>query len=117
MLMSASDSDTASVRTWNCDECSAPLRAARDCDGTRGDFRYPIGPSKARVILRRCPWGDESLRGFVAEAGHHFQRYNERGCLPNAGGTGDQPARIMRAMDIIDGEIGRVRAADAKANK
>jgi len=105
--------------------CSATLQKLRNCrgDGKSSEYingvavgRCPVALLQAPAICQPTP---EMIGNalFCREAEKHYARYSERGLLPNPGGTGDQPAKLMRALDILDNERARIVNKMMKENR
>ncbi len=61
----------------------------------------------------RCPLAQ--FTPFTRLALRNFTRYRQHGLLPRPGGAGDQDARLMEALDLLDGEFATLAEREAKA--
>jgi hypothetical protein len=63
------------------------------------------------MAVKRCPLADISQ--FSLHMLGHFARYRDHGVLPHAGGSADQDARVLQALDVLEAEARDLRAVSA----
>lgn len=85
--------------------CPACLGGAAKCERCRG---------RGKVRHVRCPSSTASSEG--AHVVRLFGHYRS-GFLPCAGSILEQPAKLMRMIDLAAGEVGRIEAAERERAK
>lgn len=88
------------------------MKKGRGCD-TQGTNVTLLGSEQ----VTRCP------RRFIYDSPNEFYRLTamwndyQKGFLPEAGGTDDQQAQVMQALQIYDRAVTEARADQRAANK